>query len=262
MPELLASQQPITSIDQHIDTQSTTGDNTGVSIDQSGQIMEGMLGEVGMRMLNAQLDVWRELNMEDTLQSPLRDAFEGGDFSLPGGTLFHGVGMHGFSEDALRGIAEKGVVSGELIGITEDAETHGCADFFRVPDDVGMAEYFKSAKEPVIVSRVRRQKGERLLTRGVTFIIDPKAEGMDRLLEHDGYRDPEMDGFIRTPDGRTKEDTAAVLGGVPKGAIVGLVVPDKYIDTDKIDVVFEIFPGTQIFSQSGEQLQPAFGKLT
>lgn len=57
---------------------------------------------------------------------------------LPRGTLAHGTV---FDLDKMRSIAERGIVSGEMIGIGEDGETHYCADFFRVPEDMSIGEY-------------------------------------------------------------------------------------------------------------------------
>lgn len=41
-----------------------------------------------------------------------------------------------------QGVSEKGIISGELVGISEDSETHGCVDFFRVPVDTNVSDYF------------------------------------------------------------------------------------------------------------------------
>ncbi|HTH72228.1 MAG TPA: hypothetical protein VL737_02585 [Candidatus Pristimantibacillus sp.] len=160
--------------------------------------------------------------------------------------------MYGFSAEALKGVAEKGIVSGELIGISEDSETHGCADFFRVPSDTTVGEYFAWAKEPLVSGNIRRQRGERLLTRGVAFIVDPQVEGMDELLKHDGYRSSEMAGFVQPPSGRTAEDTAAILGGVPRGAIAGIVVDGKLLeDSGARTALREYFPDVPVLTQDG-----------
>lgn len=213
--------------------------------------MRSRLGDKGMVLLDGQLQAWAELNGRQ-IESPLRTAFAQGDTRLPEGTLLHGMGMYGFSAEALKGVSEKGIVSGELVGISEDSETHGCADFFRAPTDTTVGDYFAWAKEPVVSGNIRRQRGERLLTRGVTFIVDPQAEGMDRLLEHDGYRDSEMADFVRPPSGRSAEDTAAILGGVPRGAIAGIVVGAKLLENPGVGIALdEYFPDVPVFTQDG-----------
>ena len=218
---------------------------------QAFEQMRSRLGDNGMALMDGQLQTWAELNAR-LIESPLRAALAQGDTRLPEGTLLHGMGMYGFSPEALKGVSEKGIVSGELVGISEDSETHGCADFFRVPEDTTVSDYFVWAKETVVSGNLRRQRGERLLTRGVAFIIDAQAEGMNRLLERDGYRDSEMADFIRPPSGRTAEDTAAILGGVPRGAIAGIVVGAKMLENPEVGAVLgECFPDVPVFTQDG-----------
>ena len=109
--------------------------------------MRFKLGENGMALLGGQLQTWAELNRR-RIESPLRDALLKGDTRLPEGTLLHGMGTYVFSTEAIKGVSEKGILSGELIGISEDSETHGCADFFRAPTDTTVGDYFAWAKEP------------------------------------------------------------------------------------------------------------------
>ena len=120
------------------------------------------------------------------------------------------------------------------------------------PTDTTVGDYFAWAKEPVVSGNIRRQRGERLLTRGVTFIVDAQAEGMDKLLERDGYRDGEMSDFIKPPSGRNAEDTAAILGGVPHGAIAGIVVGSRMLENPEVGAVLsECFPDVPVFTQDG-----------
>ncbi len=221
------------------------------------ELMQGKLGPEGMQMLDEQLTLWHELNNSE-LRSPLRDALSRGDTTLPAGTLLHGMGMHGFSTEALQGVAEKGIVSGELTGKVEDAETHGCADFFRVPANTDISGYMGYAKEKVTKGNIRTSRGESLLARGVTFIVDPSAEGMDHLLDKNGYTNPSMANFVRPPGDRTAEDTAAILGGVPRGAIAGIIVGDKLLAKDGVAAtITETFPGLPVFNHEGVlQQQP------
>lgn len=215
------------------------------------QQMEHKLGAEGMAMLDEQLVVWNELNQRE-LASPLRDALRAGHAELPVGTLLHSMGMYGFNPDAVKSVAEKGIVSGELVGTTEDSETHGCADFFRVPKDTTVSSYFQEASTPVKIGNIHSQRGERLLLRGITFIVDPEAEGMDSLLQRDGYRDPAMGGFVRPPEGRTAEDTAAILGGVPRGAIAGLIVGEGLMQKEGVaELLNAYFPDTPKLDHTG-----------
>ncbi len=226
-----------------------------IQFDQQTRAFEQMkskLGDAGMSLLDDQLDVWAELNGRP-LESPLKTALANGDTRLPEGTLLHGMGMHGFSAVSVAGVAEMGIVSGELLGITEDSETHGCADFFRVPEETTIRDYFASAKEPEVLGGLKRQRSERMLTSGVAFIVDAQAEGMDTLLAMDGYRNSEMANFVKPPSGRNAEDTAAILGGVPRGAIAGIVVNPKLAgNAEHLADIVHSFGGVPLFSVMGE----------
>lgn len=223
--------------------------------------MEQKLGEAGIAMLDEQLALYAQLN-ERTLFSPLRESIKNGNPTLPEGTLLHGMGMHGFSQEAVRSVAEKGIISGELIGMAEDAETHGCADFFRVAHDTTVPDYMTWTKRTMVTSnetgrKQHTQKGERLLTRGIAFIVDAQAEGMEALLEKDGYRDDTMSDFVNPPTSRSPEDTAAILGGVPGGAIAGIIATDKFLEKDGVrELLTECFPETPVLNHEG-QLQLA-----
>lgn len=146
-----------------------------------------------------------------------------------------------------------GIVSGELVGKVEDSETHGCADFFRVPEATTISDYMQYAKETVTQGNIHRQRGERLLTRGITFIVDPHAEGMAELMAHDGYTDPDMESFINPPDGRSAEDTAAILGGVPRGAIAGILASEKLLNREGVsEQLATLFPGLPVMTHEGK----------
>jgi hypothetical protein len=120
-----------------------------------------------------------------------------------------------------------------------------------------ISQYFARAKEPVVSGIIRKSRGERLLTRGVAFIVDAQAEGMDRLLENDGYRNNAMSGFVRPPSSRAAEDTAAILGGVPRGAIVGIVIDSRLLETSEVmSALSQHFSDLPIFDHEGKQQLP------
>lgn len=215
-------------------------------------IMRSKLGDSGMQMLDQQLTTWAALNERD-LQSPLREAFMTGSVLLPKGTLLHSTGLQKQDDTTLESISRMGLVSGELIGKIEDSETHGCVDFFKVPESVLIAEYMDWAKSTVSTGAIRHKRGENILHRGVTFIVDPQSEGMADLLVRDGYRDPEMEAFVHPPSARTAEDTSAILGGVPKGAIAGIITAARNFSGEDLARVHELFH-VPIFSGQGERL--------
>jgi len=212
--------------------------------------MASKLGQEGMALLDAQLKLWSELNGR-ALYSPLRESLKAGGGVLPAGTLLHGIRR--FSEAVVASIASRGIMSGELLGIAEDGETHGCADFFKMPADMTVREYMAYVMSPIQEGVMRSSRGERLLTRGVAFIVDPSAEGMSELLTHDGYTYPAMQSFINAPSSRTSLDTAAVLGGVPHGAIAGILADEQLLkDTNAVQTLRNNFPDTPLLDHSGQ----------
>jgi hypothetical protein len=219
------------------------------------ELMRTKLGTDGMSQLQTQLDIWHDLNQSEHLDSPLRKALESGQEPvLPKCTLIHGVR---YDADVLKSIAELGIMSGELVGVVEDSETHGCADFFKVPADMSVADYFTWVREPDLTGRLRSPKGENnFLGRHVGVIIDPKAQGVAELLQKDAYLDPTMD-FTRLPNTRTPDRTAAILGGVPRGAIAGLLFSEMTAQNSaKMAEVAQIFPTIPLLTQTGALVQP------
>ncbi len=216
----------------------------------AAELMQLRLGIDGIRQLDEQLAMWQVLNDRQQLHSPLREQLATGNTTLPEGTLVHGV--RGVTLDVLRGIAENGVMSGELLGIVEDAETHGCADFFKTPSDLSVSDYFAWVKEPQISGNIRKQRGERSYLSRMAVIIDPNAEGIAPLLEKDAYQDTSMT-FVSLPSSRDGKTTAAILGGVPRGAIAGLVFSGGFADQPELmSEVAQLFPDTPILTQAGE----------
>jgi hypothetical protein len=220
------------------------------------EMMSARLGASGMEMLDGQLAVLMDLNGQP-LESPLKDSLAVDNPILPEGTLLHNASTHGlFNVDTLKGIAEGGIVSGELVGAVEDSETSGCADFFRVPSDMTVGDYMDYATEQIRVENGDgfEYRGERMLTRGVTFIVDPHATGMPELMRHDGYQDPGMRSFISPPGrGRTAKNTAAILAGIPRGAIAGLLVHSRLLEKPGVsEQLQEIYPGLTIHDQTGK----------
>lgn len=221
---------------------------------QAFQIMSEKLGDKGMVMLDEQLTIWNKLNLNPELKSPLKAALQRGETILPKGTLIHGLA---YDNAVLRSIATLGVVSGELVGIIEDSETNGCADFFKVPEDMTVSEYLDWSKQSVHNGRIKRKRGEgNYIDRGVAVIVDTQTEGLAPLLEHDAYTDSSMEDFTRLPRGRTSEDTSAILGGVPRGAIAGLVIDARilYGDTNALQEISQIFPALPVFDSTGQKV--------
>lgn len=159
---------------------------------------------------------------------------------LPRGTLAHGTR---FDLDKMRSIAERGVISGELMGIPEDGETHYCADFFRVPEDMNIGEYvawYDSLEPQEGTSRITKGRMERnYLARrtshgeAVTILVATGSPEARMLMEQDAYRDgfESMKTIISylpiDRNGPRAKRVAAILCGIPASLISGLILPEK-----------------------------------
>jgi hypothetical protein len=203
---------------------------------------EGPLKELGpkqLQTLELQLADLSRLN-ETELNSELRDKLAAGDTTLPAGTLLHGTL---YTPERAASMATHGVISGELFGVAEDAETHYCADFFRTEHSTSVADYSQWISEfesPTSPLRTRRMEGQRLpspkslLDERMGIIVDPDVPEIQYLLQADAYRpgtDELFSGIINhlpvDKNGPKAERLSAVLGGVPRGAIAGIVVSPK-----------------------------------
>lgn len=211
---------------------------------QAFKEMASRLGPEGMAMLDVQLETWNDLK-DRPLESPLRNSFRDGSTLLPKGTLLHRVAKAVFNPEVAASVKELGLVSGDLRGISEDGETYGCVDFFKPTEDITIEEYFKSVVNP--------SRHEKLFARGVVLIVDPEAEGMDQLMIMDGYRNPGMANFINRLGDRTEDDTSAILGAVPPGAIAGAVISDGILNRPElVQSLRDSFPDLPLFNQRGE----------
>jgi len=225
-------------------------------------------------ILDFQLSEYARLG-EVQLHSDLRDRLAAGDMTLPTRTLVHGTG---FSLDIVESIAAHGVVSGELFGIPEDAETHYCADFFRVDGDTTLADYgqWVAESEPSTTRmRTRRMEGQYLpsvKSRGESMgiIVDPTIPEIQELLEADAYRagtDELFEGIINhlpvdknTPKA---ERLSAILVGIPRGAIAGIVVSDRLAGNSEhmSDLVRTFGASMPVLSVRGELLHQVIDEV-
>ncbi len=217
-------------------------------------------------ILDLQLADHARLNETD-LHSDLRDKFAAGDTTLPAGTLVH---ASTYSVEAVRSIAAHGVMSGELFDKPEDSETNYCADFFRVDSDATIKDYCEeiTGHENITGSSLRIQRMERSWvpnpkTRGERFavIIDPTIPEIEGLLEADAYKpgtEKLFEGIINhlphKKDSSKGQRLAAILGGVPRSAIAGVLVsPELALNPGHAADITNAFEGkVPVLSVNGE----------
>lgn len=166
---------------------------------------------------------------------------------LASGTLVHGTS---FTLEKMSGIAAKGVISGEFLGVVEDNETNYCADFYRVPQNMSVQEYlqwcgeFESLYFPIKRKRMEHVKlpyhqpsnPRGFLGSSVAIFFNTKNNEMDRLAQMDAYGNGQQNmqtivtKLFDKPEERRR--LAAILAGVPATFISGIVLPPAIINQE------------------------------
>ncbi|MEI7838380.1 MAG: hypothetical protein WCI37_01200 [bacterium] len=206
-----------------------------------------------MEVVNNQYGTYEELSSAD-LSSELRDSLSTGNGYLPRGTYLHGTSL-----DNIESIAKHGIVSGELLGIPEDGETHLCADFFKVKSDMAITEYvdYISMPEEGLSIKAQTSESKRLpsrngLNNSLAVILDPSIPEIEPLLANDPYKegsDAMFDGIVdmnSLPVDKHSEKAqsrfASVLIGLPSSSIAGLILgSDLAQDSNAIDRIKSAF---------------------
>ena len=217
--------------------------------------------------LQQQLDSIEQLNSMP-IRSELRESLANGVSVLPEGTLIHGARYN--PEDAAS-MAEYVVLSGELFGKAEDGETHWCADFFRVEASTTVADYTTGidGQEPDS-GLIRRRTMEsnyipnpRTHGQEIGIIIDPNIPEVQHVLAADAYRegtDELFNGIINhlpiDKNGPKAGRVAAILGGVPRTAIAGVLIsPKLQEDPVAVQELGGIFEGVPLIDVQGQPVQ-------
>lgn len=203
-----------------------------------------------MALLQQQWNVFNQLRQAVIFENPIQRRRETGDINLPQGTLLHGTS---YDLEKLQKIKQLGIVSGELVGVPEDSETHYCADFFRVPENMSVAQYLEWCSQPVLMGMLKTKRGEfnYLPTSGkpnkqIAFIVDVGNSKIRSLIEYDAYG-PEsherMESIVnelpREIDPSPSRTTSAILVGVPSNFINGIIVSDD-ISVEEIAEIKQI----------------------
>lgn len=205
-----------------------------------------ILSEEALEKVKKQWELYLSLS-KVVMPNEIKERQKNGLPELAEGTLVHGTR---FDIGTLKSIKAKGVISGELIGIPEDGETHYCADFFRLPEDMNVGDYMKWIRERIYVGNVKMQKHENYMGKNnsVIVIFNTKNEEMEKLLKMDAYStgyENMKDIISYLPVDRNGPDakrTAAILCGVPSNFISGIILPNTVEkDERSIEDVKNIF---------------------
>jgi len=221
------------------------------------------LGQEDMALLEHQWDVFNQIKQFPIFENPIQKRRLEGGVDLTQGTLLHGTS---FNIEKIKKIKETGIVSGELIGIPEDNETHYCADFFRVPNDTSIPQYLEWCGQPIINGMLKIKRGESAYlprqgkqSKQIAFIINNEDSRLQPLLKYDAYgpssheRMKSIINFLpREFDPSPTRTTSAILIGIPSNFISGIIISDGISTGEAADIKQIMGEMTSVFRTNGE----------
>lgn len=236
-------------------------------------IRDKILNDEQEKVLTLQLKEYLRLKKLNVNNNNNFTVGENNKLILKEGTLIHGTTP---SIETLKSISKFGILNSEYFDIKEEGETYYCADFFRVPEDMAMEDYFKFCKKSEITDEgVRRAKMEssKLPARSqdeIAFIINADNPDLSELLSNDPYRDngkkAEIMKEIVNFNGikeyyKDKQRISAVLWGIPANYISGLWVGDDVLNNKAmIEQIKKLFPECYITTKEGNVIYKGLSK--
>lgn len=161
-----------------------------------------------------------------------------------------------FDLDVLKSIKQKWILSWEILWIPEDNETNYCADFFRIPSNMSIAEYKEWINTPIMKGSVRLQHPEKTkLSSNVTIIINTHNKTVAPLLEKDAYKKWSwMENIVTNL--LNYDHLSAVLYWIPANFISWLIIPERILaDNENIKSLQNIFwPDVLLFDRNWNKL--------
>lgn len=228
-------------------------------------IRDKILNDEQEEVLTLQLKEYLRLKKMNINKKQCFSVGEDNKLILKEGTLIHGTSP---SIETLNSISKLGILNSEYFNMKEDGETYYCADFFRVPEDMPMEEYFKFCKKSEITDEgVRRAKMEasKLPARSqdeIAFIINADNPELKELLSNDPYRDngkkseimKEIVNFSGIQEYyKDKQRISAVLWGIPENYISGIWVGDDVLkNKEMVEQIKKLFPECYITTKEGD----------
>lgn len=213
------------------------------------------------KFLDDQINIYESIKESNIINQELKIDSETGNVIFEEGTLIHGASKCGY--DKLISYREKGIMSGDFIGISEafNDESYLCADFYRAEKRIQATEFF----ERIAKSDILRERLPFGTTFGnaecIAFIINPNPQ-LQELLDTDMYKE-ENDKHIMQlilnllykdkSEYECRKKISAIPYGIPANAISGIVVGDYLLHREEyMQVLQQIFPDCYILNYAGK----------
>ena len=195
-----------------------------------------------IEVLSTQYQRIQQLKEEDILNNQLY-LTKNREVYFPKGTLIHFTSA---GVDTLRSISKSGILAPELIGKKKDGGAYYSAEFYKMDVDTLFSDFYKMVSSSFLFN----------INSSVAFVINISSR-IGGLLYYD-MLDSKFDGnnLISTIIDKRKMDTnystSAILGGLPAGAISGIIVSNKVIlNTELIETIGKYFPHAYIITMEG-----------
>lgn len=207
--------------------------------------------------ISEQMERYKTISVSKQKRKPLQINQETGEVIFEEGTLIHCAGRCNYSK--LKSISEKGIISGEFLGIPEDGESFYCADFYRADKKMKSTELFDRISE-----------SDKIFCRGpfgsmpkfknkLAFIIEPRDD-LKQLLDTDMYKKENANHIMQTELNLLEEyktekngQIASIPYGLPAIAISGIIAGDDLLqDEEYINMIKEQFSGIYILTRDGK----------
>lgn len=214
-------------------------------------IFDRQLNSEEINLLKSQYQRIINIEKEDINNNQLSLTNEG-EVILLKGTLLFPIKP---SVKQIKEISKRGILASEFIGEKKTNKNYFCADFYRVPNDILLSSYdsnFNYSKETPFND----------INDYMAFVINPCSK-IGGILYYDIY-DSKFDSNITIrniidtkgiPKGfwqKENKEVAAILGGIPRNAISGVILGDKAILNDEILEAIETnFPLSFIVMRDG-----------
>jgi hypothetical protein len=224
-----------------------------------------VLGEQEQAILQQQWQEFNRLKSEVDSINRLKERKSSGLPELAQGTFIHGAF---YNPEILTRVMSTGILSGELVGVPEDSETHYCADFFKVPEDMTVDEYMKWCKNTSQDGNIITKKpefnylpipGKR--TKQIGFIIDVTDIRLRSLLKYDAYGSEEQDSMGNIVgnlpvelDSEKSKGLAAILVGIPSDFINGVIIGDQITEEEREEIKEIVGDNVLAFTTQGDEI--------